>query len=192
LVLPHILDEALVHKPHLPRHDRYYGSQEREALLAQSVLQAHTRGYRNHPHLARFKSIPNPLLYIATYLYFVFLEGNRRGYRFDPGKVVAYDPGVKRLPVREGQLRYEMDQLLRKPAKRCRAKMRELAGIKVIEPHPLFSMVIYRYHPFTRRIFEKVAPGLSDSMELIVTSMHSGIHIDALCHMARRTRDRSS
>jgi hypothetical protein len=191
LVLPHILDEALVYKPHLPRHDRYYGSLERGAAGPERPPSPY-EGVQESPTSGRFKSSPNPLLYIATYLYFVFLEGNRRGYRFDPGKIVAYDPGVKRLPVREGQLRYEMDQLLRKLAKRCRAKMRELAGIKVIEPHPLFSMVIYRYHPFTRRIFEKVAPGLSDSMELIVTSMHSGIHIDALCHMARRTRDRSS
>jgi len=58
-------------------------------------------------------------------------------------------------------------------------------GMPVHPADPPFSMVIYRYHPFTRRIFEKVAPGFSDSMELIVTSMHSGTHIDALCHMAR-------
>lgn len=58
-------------------------------------------------------------------------------------------------------------------------------GMPVHPEDPPFSMVIYRYHDYTRRIFEKVAPGFSDSMELIVTSMHSGTHIDALCHMAR-------
>ena len=113
----------------------------REALLAQSVLQGRSRGYRNHPQLERFKSSPDPLLYIGTYLYFVFLEAKSRGYRFNAGKIVAYDPGVERLPVREGQLRYEIDHLLRKLAKRSPAKRRELAGIRVVEPHPLFRPV---------------------------------------------------
>lgn len=58
-------------------------------------------------------------------------------------------------------------------------------GMPVHPEDPPYSMVIYRYHEYTKKLFEKVAPGFSDSMELVVTSMHSGTHIDAKCHMAR-------
>jgi kynurenine formamidase len=58
-------------------------------------------------------------------------------------------------------------------------------GMPVHPEDPPFSMVVYRYHDYTRHLFEKVAPGFSDSMELVITSMHSGTHIDAKCHMAR-------
>jgi len=58
-------------------------------------------------------------------------------------------------------------------------------GMPVHPEDPPYSMVIYRYHQYTRQLFEKVAPGFSDSMELVITSMHSGTHIDSKCHMAR-------
>ncbi|MDJ0270139.1 MAG: cyclase family protein [Aigarchaeota archaeon] len=58
-------------------------------------------------------------------------------------------------------------------------------GMPVHPEDPPFNMVIYRYHDYTKQIFEKIAPGFSDSMELVITSMHSGTHIDARCHMAR-------
>ncbi len=58
-------------------------------------------------------------------------------------------------------------------------------GMPVHPEDPPYSMVIYRYHEYTKKLFEKVAPGFSDSMELVITSMHSGTHIDAKCHMAR-------
>lgn len=58
-------------------------------------------------------------------------------------------------------------------------------GMPVHPEDPPYSMVIYRYHEYTKNIFEKIAPGFSDSMELVITSMHSGTHIDSKCHMAR-------
>ncbi|MDW8084291.1 MAG: cyclase family protein [Candidatus Caldarchaeum sp.] len=58
-------------------------------------------------------------------------------------------------------------------------------GMPVHPEDPPYSMVIYRYHEYTKKIFENVAPGFSDSMELVITSMHSGTHIDSKCHMAR-------
>jgi kynurenine formamidase len=55
---------------------------------------------------------------------------------------------------------------------------------------PPFLIYLYRYHEQTKKIFEKVAPGLgfSDSIDLVCTSMHSGTHLDALCHMSRNGR----
>lgn len=44
---------------------------------------------------------------------------------------------------------------------------------------------LYRYHEQTVKLFKEKAPGFADSMELITTSMHSGTHLDARCHMSR-------
>jgi len=45
----------------------------REALLAQKVLMGLTRGYTRHPQLERFRRTSDPVLYIGTYLYYVYL-----------------------------------------------------------------------------------------------------------------------
>jgi len=50
---------------------------------------------------------------------------------------------------------------------------------------PPFLFTILKHHSETRKKFEKIAPGFSYSLELVVTSMHSGTHVDALAHMAR-------
>ena len=60
-------------------------------------------------------------------------------------------------------------------------------GMPVHPEDPPFLIYLYRYHEQTKKIFEKVAPGLefADSIDLISTSMHAGTHLDALCHMSR-------
>ncbi len=60
-------------------------------------------------------------------------------------------------------------------------------GMPVHPEDPPFLIYLYRYHEQTKKIFETVAPGLgfADSIDLISTSMHSGTHLDALCHMSR-------
>jgi kynurenine formamidase len=58
-------------------------------------------------------------------------------------------------------------------------------GMPVHPEDPPFLFYLYRYHEHTKDIFMQKAPGFSDSMELITTSMHSGTHLDALCHMSR-------
>ncbi|MEM2746938.1 MAG: cyclase family protein [Candidatus Caldarchaeum sp.] len=58
-------------------------------------------------------------------------------------------------------------------------------GMPVHPEDPPFLMTIYKHHQDTAKIFEKIMRGFSYSLELIVTSMHSGTHIDALCHMAQ-------
>ena len=65
----------------------------REALLARAVLRNETRGYRNHPQLDRFRSAENPLATLEAYLWELWEEGTRRGYRFDEDKL------GERLPV---------------------------------------------------------------------------------------------
>jgi kynurenine formamidase len=58
-------------------------------------------------------------------------------------------------------------------------------GMPVHPADPPFLLYLYRYHEQTWKQFKDVAPGFADSLELITTSMHSGTHLDALCHMSR-------
>jgi len=112
----------------------------REALLARKVLTGRTRGYRHHPQLARFRATADPLGTIDRYLAGVLAEADRRGYRFDAGKI-GPAPLAGQLPVTEGQLAYETAHLLAKLKVRDPDRGRELAVAGEILPHPLFSVV---------------------------------------------------
>lgn len=52
----------------------------RETLLARAVLSNQTRGYKNHPQLARFKTHTESISAINAYLTAVFDESVSRGY----------------------------------------------------------------------------------------------------------------
>ncbi len=116
----------------------------REALLAKSVLEGKTKGYKNHPQLIRFKNYKEPLIAINSYLHYILIEAKRRGYNFCEEKVekVYFLRGV--IPVTKGQLEFEFKHLCNKLKGRdedwfdniCRA-----LEIKQIEPHPLFYVV---------------------------------------------------
>jgi hypothetical protein len=89
----------------------------REALLAQKALLGLTKGYTNHPQLIRFKCTTDPVLYVGSYLYYVYVEGLARGYHLDKSKIIKYDLTI-RLPVTEGQVNYEFKHLLKKLKKK--------------------------------------------------------------------------
>jgi len=113
----------------------------REGLLAQKVLLGLTKGYVNHPQLIRFKNTSDPILYIGTYLYYVYLEGLARGYRFNVSKIKVYNTGVQPIPVTTGQLLYEFNHLLSKLAKRSHNDYIRLKSVVKIIPHPIFKPV---------------------------------------------------
>jgi len=48
-------------------------------LLTKKVLEGATNGYKNHPHLLRFKNFKEPLSAINSYLYYVYLEADKKG-----------------------------------------------------------------------------------------------------------------
>ena len=112
----------------------------REGLLAQSVLQGKTKGYRNHPQLTRFKKSENPVGAIAAYLIHVADEADRRGYSFDRGKL-----GIPELHgpiyVTRGQVDYEFKHLLGKLKKRSPARYAQSKKFKNIEVHPILKKV---------------------------------------------------
>jgi hypothetical protein len=112
----------------------------REGLLAQAVLAGETKGYRNHPQLARFKESPNPVSFIAAYLKVVHLESLQRGYHFD-GKKIGHIALLSPLTVTEGQLEYEWAHLLAKLKARDLNRHHQCESIKQPLPHPLFRVV---------------------------------------------------
>lgn len=112
----------------------------REGLLAQKVLLGKTKGYRAHPQLARFRAQPDPVLAIGCYLTEVVAEANRRGYRFDASKVVKAG-SCPPIPVREGQVDYEWDHLLRKLQARSIAVYDLHKTLARPRLHPLFEIV---------------------------------------------------
>ncbi len=112
----------------------------RETLLAQKVLRGETRGYRNHPQLLRFKEHPDPLAAIATYLVAVQREAERRGYRFDAGKI-GPQRTRRKIAVTSGQLAYELEHLRRKLQLRDPAAHARLRQVGHPATHPLFREV---------------------------------------------------
>jgi hypothetical protein len=120
----------------------------REALLAQAVLLGRTQGYVAHPQLERFREHPHPATAIAAYLHGVRAEAARRGYAFDPQRIVqAVDEetlGSVRLTVTDGQLEHEWQHLLQKLAVRSpehhdRVVLSRTSAAPA--PHPLFAVV---------------------------------------------------
>ncbi|MBC7092018.1 MAG: hypothetical protein H5T50_08970, partial [Nitrososphaeria archaeon] len=86
----------------------------REALLAQKVLENKTKAYKNHPQLQRFKNTQNPTLYIGTYLYHIHQEAKTRNYNFNIKKIKEYNTNIEKIPIKEGQIKYEYKHLQKK------------------------------------------------------------------------------
>jgi hypothetical protein len=109
----------------------------REGLLARKILAGHTKGYRNHPQLHRFKAAPDSVMAIDSYLRVVLEESKRRGYRFDESKI-GNRPTHAEIPVTRGQLLFEMAHLQAKLEKRDKAAYLRLQAVDAPRAHPIF------------------------------------------------------
>lgn len=112
----------------------------REALLAQKVLAGATRGYRHHPQLTRFRAQTDSLAAIAAFLAGLAEDARRRGYHFDTSKIPQRRFSGK-IEETSGQLRHEWDRLMAKLRARTPRMHRQLRGITMPEPHPLFRII---------------------------------------------------
>jgi len=126
-------------------HPRYLDPQGltalwREGLLALKVLKGETRGYRHHPQLIRFRACDDPVGAITAYLWEVYAEARKRGYRYDAAKLPDRQ-ATNVIDETEGQLAYEWEHLKRKLARRSPRLYREIEGIAAAQPHPLFRIV---------------------------------------------------
>ncbi len=115
----------------------------REGLLAKKVLEGNTIGYKNHPQLIRFKSFKEPLTAINSYLYYVYLEAEKRGYAFDKSKLELQKLIKEVIPVTKGQVEYEFRHLCEKLKVRCKKHYVLYCKIKKEEImlNPLFMLV---------------------------------------------------
>ena len=125
-------------------HPRYLDPQGlvalwREALLARAVLDGTTRGYRNHPQLHRFRSVPDPCSAICSYLQGIHAEAVARGYAFDRSKIGSVKTHAL-IVVTAGQVEYEWHHLLQKLATRNPALHERWRAIGTPECHPLFRL----------------------------------------------------
>lgn len=83
---------------------------------------------------------PNPLDAINYYLSEVHSEALKRGYNFDRNKIDWTFSKIK-IPVTKGQVRYEMDHLLKKLETRDPVLNLSLKTYKVIQTHPMFDVI---------------------------------------------------
>lgn len=112
----------------------------REGLLAQNVLLGHTKGYKNHPQLIRFKNTGEQSSAIASYLRSVAEEADNRGYNFNRSKIV--DRVFKdKVSVTNGQVQYEFEHLLKKLKTRDQTLYQQYKDAVEIDLHPLFSRI---------------------------------------------------
>jgi hypothetical protein len=112
----------------------------RETLLAKSVLENNTKGYKYHPQLARFKNSGNPQRSINQYLATIYNESLTRGFHFNKDKFNDYQSQIN-LAVTRGQIEFETIHLLKKLKIRDRESYNRLLKETDIDPHPLFKIV---------------------------------------------------
>ena len=112
----------------------------REGLLARAVLRGATRGYTRHPQLARFRACRRPVTALDTYLAAVCDEAERRGYRFDRGKL-GRGRTRRRLAVTRAQVGFEWTHLRGKLRRRAAAHWRLVCAGRRPACHPLFRVV---------------------------------------------------
>lgn len=114
----------------------------REVLLARKVLVDETIGYKNHPQLIRFKQSSNPTSLIETYLFTIFEEASKRGYKFDSSKLDSnkINESIK-TTVTKKQLEYEFEHLKYKLKQRNHLVYKQLITITNILSNPVFIIV---------------------------------------------------
>ena len=112
----------------------------REGLLARAVLRGKTRGYKNHPQLARFRAHPRPISAVNSYLSQVHAEAAARGYSFDASKLGPRRQ-VRLIPVTAGQIKYEWKHLLQKLERRSPDVYRRWRKTDAPRCHCLFRRI---------------------------------------------------
>ena len=107
-----------------------------------------------------------------------FISGEKKGKAFKDHE---------RSRRRRNLKQYNLESLFEELSK---LKIHDLSqplfdGVPVHQADPPFVSAPYRSHEGTAKYFEE---GFAYALELIVTSMHSGTHIDAPCHMSKGGR----
>lgn len=124
-------------------HPKYLDAQGlvalwRETLLAKAVLRGETRGYRQHPQLARFLVQAAPVSAVNNYLAAIHEEATARGYRFDRSKIGPCR-AVASIAVNDGQIAHEWQHLMAKLQARSPEVFARWREVGAPDLHPLFA-----------------------------------------------------
>lgn len=112
-------------------------------------------GYAAHAQLVRFEAAPDPMAALDEWLHGIVDEADRRGYRFNRGKLAARAV-VGPMAVTRAQLDFEARHLLTKTGERHRvdARAREALACAIergaVEAHGLFVVVGGGVEPWER------------------------------------------
>ena len=117
-------------------------------MLAQHVLHGKTKGYQHHPQLQRFRACEFPKEAIATYLAYVHMEAERRGYNFNRDKIFV-KPQPITLTVTEGQISFELQHLHEKLRHRTPQQLLTIEKLPVRRPRFLCCCWANRKRPVT-------------------------------------------
>jgi hypothetical protein len=113
----------------------------REGLLAQKVVQGKTKGYRKHPQLIRFLQSENPYEAISFFLLIVFMESEKRGFKFDNNKITGIVNENIKIKVTNKQILYEWELLKSKIYNRDKTRFNEIRKVEFPETHPIFQII---------------------------------------------------
>jgi hypothetical protein len=104
-----------------------------------------TKGWKNHPQLARFKNHIVPVSAIGFYLFIIHKEGCKRGYSYDKSKISKIVEKIDMIRISKGQLAYEFEILKRRVKGRNHTFFLKLLEFGKNEsypkPHPLFQAI---------------------------------------------------
>ena len=132
-----------------------------------------TDGYRHHPQLERFRTVPDPVASVGGYLAAVADEATARGYLFDRSRIDRLPPATDTtsggaafdrsattapIPVTDGQLAHEWAHLQAKLAVRRPQAAERWEGVTTPDPHPSFVVV-----PGSVASWERVSVGCAAS-----------------------------
>lgn len=112
-------------------------------------------GYAAHAQLVRFEAAPDPMAALNEWLHGIVDEADRRGYRFNRGKLAARAV-VPTLAVTRAQLDFEARHLLAKAGERHRVDARAIEALAdsiergAVDAHGLFAVVDGGIEPWER------------------------------------------
>jgi len=125
----------------------------RAALLARDIIEGRAKGFRIKPPLYRFINHPDPVRAINTYIYYIWLEGKRRGYKFDE-KELRWEyidlEGKIEVPITDGQLAFEAWNLLKNALSYKPILLAAYKEIECFAPNPVFKVYLGPPDPWER------------------------------------------
>ena len=139
----------------------------REALLARNVLQGKTKGYKNHPQLDRFKKAHDSITAINNYLASIYKESISRGYKFDGSKIPYTSVSFMDISVTSGQLRHELEHLMKKCKVRNPEHYKRLQLLSLNLYNPKIERDMLGYLQFHNPIFRLVFDESIESWERV-------------------------